>query len=152
MEPTAEQIQLWFHYEEIAMHFNELILQYRLQLMGGVGVIGALSSYLIGNNVSDISQRSWLRFLVASGLLVLIVAAAALDVFYYNQLLIGAVDAIKKYEAAHPAINMSTIIDEKVTRIGVQAVYITYAIVILPLLAFVLWSAWAHFRNKTKQA
>jgi hypothetical protein len=30
-------IDLWFHYEQVAMHFNELIMQYRLQLMGARG-------------------------------------------------------------------------------------------------------------------
>ncbi len=95
MELTNEQIvDLWFHYEEIAMHFNELIIQYRLQLMGGAGAIGAISSYLIGSKVEDPQQHRWLRFLVSFMLLVLITAAAALDLFYYNRLLLASVEVI----------------------------------------------------------
>jgi hypothetical protein len=84
-------VDLWYHYEEVAMHFNQLIIEYRLRLMGGVGAVGAVSSYLIGGTVKDPMRRNWLRALVSSGLLVLFVAAACLDLFYYNALLEGAV-------------------------------------------------------------
>ena len=48
MELEPDQvIALWFHYEKIAMHFNQLIIQYRLQLMGGAGAIGAVAAFLI---------------------------------------------------------------------------------------------------------
>ncbi len=147
MELTADQIQLWFHYEEIAMHFNQLILQYRLQLMGGAGAIGALSTYLIGSNVTDVAQRNWLRLLVSAGLLVLIVAAATLDLLYYNELLRGAVDALIEYERLHPEINMSTLIEKRVTSLGITAIYVVYGIVIIPLSIFVVWSACVHFRG-----
>jgi len=40
------------------------------------------------------SQRAWLRTIIAGGLLVLTMAAAMLDLLYYDQLLRGAVKAI----------------------------------------------------------
>ncbi|MBK7134757.1 MAG: hypothetical protein IPH73_00520 [Rhodocyclales bacterium] len=152
MEPTHEQIELWYHYEEIAMHFNQLILQYRLQLMGGAGAIGAISSYLIGANVSDIGKRYWLRFLIASGLFVILCAAAALDVLYYNELLQGAVDALIEYERLHPGINMSTYIEKRFSAYpagGRMPIYLTYGILLVPLFLFVIWSACMYFTKKT---
>ena len=64
------------------MHFNDLLMQYRLQLLGGAGAIGTLATYLIGGKVDPDERRHWLRFLVSAGLLVLGAAAASLDVFY----------------------------------------------------------------------
>jgi hypothetical protein len=55
-------VQLWKHYEDIAMHFNELIIDYRLQLMGGTGVLGTVAGHLSSNNV-DKECRS--RFLMS---------------------------------------------------------------------------------------
>jgi hypothetical protein len=114
-ELSSSVIELWYHYEQVAMHFNELIMQYRLQLMGGLGTIGALSGYLIGGKVKDQQKRNWLRALVSTGLLMLLVAAASLDLFYYDQLLQGAVDALVELESKNPPINLSTLIEKKVT-------------------------------------
>lgn len=141
MELTnTEIIQLWFHYEEIAMHFNELLLRYRMQLMGGAGAIGTLLSYLIGSRIKDVTVRHWVVFVVSLVLLVIISAAAALDLFYYNQLLLGAVDALLEFENMHPIINMSTRIEEQISNRGLITIRTVYAIILLPLLIFTIWS------------
>jgi hypothetical protein len=147
MELTNEQIiDLWWHYEEVAMHFNELLIQYRLQLMGGAGAIGALSAYLIGDKVTDIATRNWLRFLASLTLFVLISAASLLDLFYYNRLLLAAVDVLVEFEKAHPPLTMSTRIANEVAFKGLPVVVGTYLVVLVPLGLFTLWS-WRQHRK-----
>src|SRR5205085_5711681 len=93
--PDPGTVALWWHYEELAMHFNGLIMQFRLQVIGGAGAIGTIAGYLINSGkVEDEKHRERLRAVVAGGLWVLILSAAMLDVFYYRQLLEGAVRAI----------------------------------------------------------
>ena len=155
---NPDVVQLWFHYEEIAMHFNELIIQYRLQLMGGAGVIGVLSGYLVGEKVTDISLQHKLRAFISTGILILILAAAYLDVFYYNQLLRGAVDAIIKFENEYPYLYMSTSIKSKFCDSGTLCDYsnatlriiIAYCIVIVPILGFTVWSWMTYKYDKNK--
>ena len=148
MEPiNPDVVQLWFHYEEIAMHFNELIIQYRLHLMGGIGLIGALSGYLIGNNVESPYMRHKLRALISSGLLVLFIAAAYLDLGYYNELLRGAVDALEKFESEHKEVYLSTYIVNRFSGHATVRIYITYAIVLIPFLLFTLWSWYVFIKE-----
>ena len=129
-------IELWFHYEEIAMHFNELIIQYRLQLMGGIGSIGALSGYFIGSKVDSAEMRHKLRAFIATGILLLLLAAWNLDINYYNNLLRGAVDALIQFEREHPDINMSTSIKARFTNSATNTICITYLIIAIPLMIF----------------
>ena len=85
------------------MHFNGLIMQFRLQVLGGAGAIGTIAGYLINANaISELKQRERLRAMVAGGLSVLILSAALLDLFYYRQLLEGSVNAIIDFERQHP--------------------------------------------------
>ena len=149
MELTPAQVELWFHYEEIAMHFNGLIIQYRLQLMGGVGAIGAVASYLIASRTEE-AMRPGLRLVVSATLLVLVCAAAYLDIFYYNQLLVGAVDALLEFEKNNPSINMSTRIHEAVEDWPWPVIHIWYGAIIVPLAVFVLWSFSDYFKSQKK--
>lgn len=148
--PTPETMALWYHYEEIAMHFNSLIMQYRLQVMAGAGALGTLASYLIGSKVTDERQHDWLRALVASGLWLLIFAAAILDGFYYNQLLRGAVDALLAFEKQHPEIQMSTQIEATVGN-GRHAVWVAYGLLLGVLGVFVGWSWRVHICTRTRR-
>lgn len=149
-ELSSDVIDLWYHYEQVAMHFNELIMQYRLQLMGGLGAIGALSGYLIGGNVKDQQERNWLRALVSSGLLLLLTAAAALDLFYYDRLLQGAVDALVDYEHKHPQINLSTLIEKKVTYRGMIPIVFAYSLIFVGLGWFTAWAWVVFFRERPR--
>ena len=149
---TIDQtIELWFHYEEIAMHFNELIIQYRLQLMGGIGSIGALSGYFIGSKVEEITMRHKLRAFIATGILLLLWAAWNLDINYYNQLLRGAVDALIQLEKEHPEINMSTAIKARFTNSATTTICRTYLIVGIPLFLFTIWSWYVLWKESKKQ-
>ena len=147
LTPTPEDIQLWYHYEEIAMHFNTLIMQYRLQLMGGLGAIGTVASYLVGSKVPDERQHDWLRFTVSAGILVLLAAAASLDVFYYNQLLRGAVDELLEFEKLHPGIGMSTKIEGTVGA-GRDTIWWVYGALLSVLAVFVIGSGVHWWRRR----
>jgi hypothetical protein len=149
MQSSPTDIEIWFHYEEIAMHFNNLIMQFRLQLMGGAGVIGTVAAYLIGGKVNDPGQRHWLRFLVSSGLLVLIIAAAVLDLAYYDRLLKGAVAALLEFEKNHPDIQMSTRIEQTVGW-GKYSIWGVYAFLFVALGGFTTWSAQQHFLGRRR--
>ncbi len=149
MELTSAQVDLWFHYEEIAMHFNELIIQYRLQLMGGTGAIGAVAAYLILGK-EDVVLRSSLRVLFSCLMLILLVAAAFLDLFYYNKLLDGAVVALLEFEKNHPEINMSTYIHAEVQNWAKPAIWLWYAAIIVPLGIFAGFSFRADRRDRNK--
>jgi len=142
---------LWWHYEELAMHFNGLIMQFRLQVLGGAGAIGTLAGYLINSGkVEGLKKPNRLRAVVASGLWVLILAAAMLDVFYYRQLLKGAVQAILDFEREHPEIQMSTQIERTVGQ-GKYVIFCAYGILISVLGIFTLW-AWIRSWNTASEA
>jgi hypothetical protein len=149
--PTQDQIQLWYHYEEIAMHFNTLIMQYRLQVMGGFGAIGAVSSYLIGGKVEDEGRRAWLRLTISAGLWCLLAAAAALDVFYYKRLLRGAVDELLEFERVHAGIRMSTRIDAVVGP-GRDTIHWVYGSLLSVLGLWVIGSLVEWFRVRFRLA
>jgi hypothetical protein len=142
--PTKTTMDLWYHYEEIAMHFNSLIIQFRLQLIGGVGALGTTAAYLIGGKVDDAEQRAWLRTVVSGGLVVLIVAAALMDLLYYDRLLRGAVAALLAFETQHPEIQMSTMIERNVGWAGNHAVTGGYLLMTTVLAGFTLWSFWNY--------
>ena len=69
----------------------------------GAGAIGALSSYFIGSHVKVLERRHIIRTYVATVVLILLSAAALLDLCYYNELLLGAADALKQFESGIPA-------------------------------------------------
>lgn len=152
-----EVVQLWFHYEEIAMHFNELIIQYRLQLLGGTGGLLALSSFLINTKVEDKFSLARIRAFVSLIFLTIFTAAACLDIFYYSKLLSGAVKAIIELEKNIEEINMSTTIKAQFGDGGASFfIRLVYLIVFLPLLisTVVFWIQFLNMavKNKKKNA
>jgi hypothetical protein len=142
-QPTPDVVALWYHYEEIAMHFNSLTMHFRLQLIGGAAAIGTAAAYFIGGKVVDPPQRRLLRTIVSSFLVVLIISAAMLDLFYYDRLLRGAVDALLDFERNHPEIQMSTRIEAHVGW-GRHIVWVVYALIVCVLWIFTAWS-WSDF-------
>ena len=137
-------INLWWHYEEIAMHFNNLLIQYRLQLMGGAGAVGAIASYFVASHVDNPERRHTIRVYITTGLLILISAAVMLDLCYYNELLIGAVEALLKIEREHPEIYMSTLIAKRFEGEGLSTIYVVYILILVPLFILTVWS-WIVF-------
>jgi hypothetical protein len=146
MDPSV--VALWWHYEELAMHFNGLIMQFRVQVLGGAGAIGVFAGYLINSHqIKDERLRDRLRAMVALGLWVLILAAALLDVFYYRLLLEGAVTAIIELERKYPDIHISTEIESTVGVFKLTIVPV-YALLLGTLGTFVLWSLNKSRRRK----
>ncbi len=87
---------VWEKYEDIAMHFNDLLIRLRTQALAGVAAITAL--------VGLFAKGGGLKFsweLAIAGLFLLCVfwiAIWVIDFRYYNRLLIGAVAAIIEVE------------------------------------------------------
>src|SRR6476620_10572086 len=109
---TAE-FALWSKYEDVAMHFNDLIMRLRTQALGALTGIVAISGFAMNFTSKPSSNSEW-QILCATILFLTIcwVALALLDLWYYNRLLEGAVAAIMDLERrtwSHPcAITLST--------------------------------------------
>ncbi|WP_045057133.1 hypothetical protein [Aliterella atlantica] len=47
-QPEFKEIfQVWREYENIAMHFNELLIKLRVQALGAIAIIGTISTALL---------------------------------------------------------------------------------------------------------
>lgn len=90
--------EVWKTYEDVAMHFNDLLIKLRVQALAGVAALAVLAS-IVGNVKTYSFQGTWI---VASacfmGLMFIWVAIWLLDRLYYNRLLIGSVAAIAELE------------------------------------------------------
>jgi len=114
---------VWEKYEDIAMHFNDLLIRLRTQALAAVAAIATLVT-IFGKTGAD-PKLSWeLAALIFSLLAVFWVAIWIIDFCYYNRLLIGAVAAILDIEtlsedAMHiRQIDISTKIERAVAREG----------------------------------
>ncbi len=112
---------LWEKYEDIAMHFNNLLMRLRSQALAGIAAISTLVGVFTKEGVTD-AHMGWL---VATAIFVALaffwVAIWFVDILYYNRLLYGAVEALVDLESrlkkGEPiTINMSTCIDSEFSR------------------------------------
>ena len=122
--PAADEgtpvFKVWKAYEDVAMHFNDLLIKLRIQALGGVAALAVLAS--IFSNVRAYSFKGTWTIAAAcfAGLVLIWLAIAALDLLYYNRLLVGSVAAIKEIETlseneTHVThLNLSTRIEEAV--------------------------------------
>lgn len=101
---------LWWKYEQVAMHFNQLIIQLRVQALGGLVAASALVGGFLVKGVEQADRRAF-RQTAFTLLTVAWVAIAVLDLAYYQLLLRGAVNALLKIEKGCP-FQLSTEIDE----------------------------------------
>ena len=112
---------LWSRYEEIAMHFNDLLMRLRSQGVAGIAAISTLVGIFTKTGVSDV-QSEWLAAtFIFTGLTGLWIAIGCLDLLYYNRLLMGAVSALVELEAntvngGVTGIDLSTKIDSEFRR------------------------------------
>lgn len=84
---------LWEKYEDIAMHFNDLLIKLRTQALGAVAVLATLIGIFSKSGTDNIVNWG-LAAAVFFFLCIFWIAIWIVDVFYYNRLLLGAVDAI----------------------------------------------------------
>ncbi|MGB7126634.1 MAG: hypothetical protein WBD42_07395 [Methylovirgula sp.] len=110
---------LWEKYEDIAMHFNDLLIRLRTQALGGVAALATVAGIFAKSNIFGVRDSWEIATIVFFGLTVFWIAIWLLDFCYYNRLLIGAVVAIIELEkeSDNPEfsrINLSTRVEEAV--------------------------------------
>jgi len=112
--------ELWEKHEDVAMHFNDLIMRLRTQALAGVAAIAALVGIFAKENANEMRYSWEIAALVFFGLACFWIAIWCLDFGYYNKLLSGAVASLKALEDASKkgsritSINLSTIIEDVV--------------------------------------
>ncbi|MCF6156540.1 MAG: hypothetical protein E3K36_15150 [Candidatus Brocadia sp.] len=89
--------EVWDRYENIAKHFNDLLIKLRTQALGGVAAITSIGAILSKNG-----GESGFNWAIMAGVFFFLnvfwVAVWILDFKYYNQLLRGSVDALLDLE------------------------------------------------------
>ena len=91
--------KLWKSYEEVAMHFNDLIIRLRIQSIGGLAALATvLGIVLKTSNGTDETFNYGLAILALIFLMLCWIAIWVLDLRYYNRLLEGSVNAILELE------------------------------------------------------
>ena len=127
--------KLWSKYEDVAMHFNELIIKLRIQAIGGLTIIGtiATAAFRVDNNL----DAHILKY-IFSVLCVVWLAILLLDIFYYDRLLLAAVNQLVVLEERFKDIKLSTTIQTEVKNThGIR--YLFYGIVFVSLLTIAIY-------------
>jgi hypothetical protein len=128
--PTSfeDVFKLWSKHEDTAIHFNDLLIKLRIQILGGVSISGTLAATIEKNSHS--LKYIFVSFWVIWG------AVWILDAFYYSRLLSGAVDATIDIEREFPGFQLSTKIKKSVNqnlkKVG-GGVHIFYLIIFICL-------------------
>lgn len=118
--PKFEILELWRKYEDIAMHFNDLIVKIRIQALGGVAAVTTIVS-LVVKEAQPLSFRWGLLTLLFIFLMISWVAIWVLDFTYYHRLLRGAVkELIRLEEASKRSTTIDSIAFSTTVREAVQ--------------------------------
>lgn len=142
-ELKAKELQLkaWEKHEEVAMHFNDLIMRWRLQAIGGLAGFVTLAGFVVGDAASP--QVRYRAMLILTSVIAFAwVAVAAIDLFYYRRLLQGAVDAIIELERKSRLLNLSTRIEEFAAGGSRWAPWVFYSGGLVPLLGIIGWAVY----------
>jgi len=111
---------VWAKYEEIAMHFNDLLIRLRIQALAGVAALSTLVGIFAKTDPSGGNGNWQIATGVFFGLCLFWIAIWILDLRYYHKLLVGAVTALLEIEEMSEnhtrirSIQMSTIIEKAV--------------------------------------
>ena len=121
-EPTEQGwpvFELWQKYEDIAMHFNDLLIRLRTQALGAIAALVTIIGVFAKSG--EDRQTSWEMVAFAFAILLAFwIAIWVIDFCYYNRLLKGAVAALLEVEKQsnaklyHRPIDMSTKIEAAV--------------------------------------
>jgi hypothetical protein len=133
------QLKAWEKHEEVAMHFNDLIMRWRLQAIGGLAGFVTLAGFVVGDAASP--QVRYRAMLILTSVIAFAwVAVAAIDLFYYRRLLQGAVNAIIELERRSSLVNLSTRIEEFAASGSRWAPWVFYLGGLTPLLGIIGWA------------
>jgi hypothetical protein len=111
---------LWEKYEDIAMHFNDLIIRLRTQALAGVAALSTLVGVFAKTDLGPFSYSWEIAGFVFIALALFWIAIWILDFAYYNKLLVGAVSALielenrSKVSSTLSQITLSTRVEEAV--------------------------------------
>jgi len=135
-----EEIDLWYKYESIAMHFNDLLMKLRMQALAGLAAVVTIFCLYSDKIAADFREKA--GFAVGIVLSLAWIAIWAVDFYYYQKLLVGAVDAIVEIEkATQGAVNLSTRIEQKFPswcpRIGPWVFYSLVFVALVVVMLFV---------------
>ena len=101
LEPNEDGwpiFEVWQKYEDIAMHFNDLLIKLRTQALAAVAALTTVVGIFSKSGADATSSWQIIAFAFAI-LIVFWLAIWVLDFRYYNPLLIGAVVALCDIEA-----------------------------------------------------
>ena len=90
--------KLWEKYEDIAMHFNDLLMRLRSQALAGIAAIATIVGLFTKGGTTNIEADWLIAAALFTALALFWIAIWFLDFFYYNRLLAGAVEALKELE------------------------------------------------------
>jgi hypothetical protein len=112
---NKEKLEAWCKYEDIAMHFNDLLMRLRTQALAGIAAISTLVGIFSKENILEV-QSSWLvAGFIFVGMGAFWIAIGILDIFYYNRLLLGAVAALSNLEKGRDGPNGPDTLDMSTT-------------------------------------
>lgn len=138
---SKQAMYLWRHYEAVAMHFNDLIMRWRLQAIGGLAALVTAAGFVVGG-ADDLGVRYRAMFLLSTTLFFGWIGVACIDLFYYRRLLAGAVEALTVLESKLPDVKLSTLIERHAKSGSEWAPIAFYVIGAVPLLLIVGWAAY----------
>lgn len=162
-EAREHLIKIWSKYEDVAMHFNDLLMRLRTQALGAVAGLVAVAAFFMEGGIPQESDPLPWRSLYVGSLALLSgwVVLFLLDTFYYSRLLLGAVDALLDFEKtkASGLITLSTKIDDRFLRISrrrrhgeAKAAFNLSVVVLfyLPVACFLAYFTWfaAHHASQ----
>jgi hypothetical protein len=120
-EPGWPIHKLWEKYEDIAMHFNDLIIKLRTSALAGVAALSTLVGVFAKSDPGHFGYTWEIAGCVFTALSAFWIAIWILDFSYYNKLLIGAVAALVELEKASATqkrisqIKLSTLVEKSVS-------------------------------------
>lgn len=137
---NEDAARLWVKAEDVAIHFNEMILNFRLKAIGAVTVgAGLFGTILLTKENLAAPRINYMIFAGAMAFLAVVWAGIwAIDFGYYFPLLVGAVnDVIRLEQLSGGTVQLSTLIKKESERRWFFDGPARTAFYVLPLVAFV---------------
>jgi hypothetical protein len=161
--------ELWEKYQNIAIHFNDLIIRLRTQALAAVAALSTLVGIFAKTDLGNFTYTWEIAGFVFAALAFFWVAIWILDFAYYNQLLIGAIAALLELEKESETrenvsrIRFSTLVEESLST-GLEfdltpkqrfrvvgARWSFYILVFVALVAGSAFSFYVHFHSSPQE-